>query len=90
VEEDVSWEEEEEITVIVGVEEVVVVEVAVIIGLTASNSNSRSLRGFLHSIHRAIGTMDSSLNIEEGKETALQNSVINYILLHIFLSQFCP
>jgi hypothetical protein len=48
----------------VGVGEVVLVEVAVIIGLTASNS--RSLRGFLHSIHRAIGTMDSSLNIEEG------------------------
>jgi hypothetical protein len=70
----------------VGVEEVVVVEVAVIIGLTASNS--RSPKGFLHSIHRAIGTMDSSLNIEEGKETALHSSVINYILLHTFLSQF--
>jgi len=71
----------------VGVEEEVLVEVAVIIGLTASNSHS--LRGFLHSIHRAIGTMDSNLNKEEGKETSLHNIVINYILLHIVLSQFC-
>jgi hypothetical protein len=60
------------------------VEVAVIIGLTANNSNSRSPRGFLHSIHRAIGTMDNSLTKEEGKETALHCSVINLILLHTF------
>jgi hypothetical protein len=61
----------------VGVEEVVLVELAVIIGLTASNS--RSPRGFLHSIRRAIGTMDSSLNIEEGIVTALHSSVFNSV-----------
>jgi hypothetical protein len=54
VEVDVSLEEEEEIAVIV--------EVAVIIDLTISNSHSH--RGFLHSTHKATGTMGSSLNTE--------------------------
>lgn len=65
------------------------VEVVVIIGLTTSNSNRRSPRGFHHSIHRAIGTMDSSLNIEEGKERVWHSSVITYNLLHTLLSQLC-
>jgi hypothetical protein len=69
VEVDVSLEEEEEIAVIVEV----AVE-AVIIDLTISNSHSR--RGFLHSTHKATGTMGSSLNTEEGKEMYLQHGTV--------------
>jgi hypothetical protein len=58
VEVDVSLEEEEE-------EIAVIVEVAVeavIIDPTISNSHSH--RGFLHSTHKATGTMGSILNTE--------------------------
>jgi len=45
-------------------EDVFLVE-AIIIVLTISNSLRH--RGFLHSTHRATGTMGSNLNTEEGK-----------------------
>lgn len=87
VEEDVNLEVGEEIVIV----EVAAVAVeAVIIDLTISNSHSH--RGFLHSIHRATGTMGSRLNTEEGKETYLQHGTVvfrNQMSVTIFLRQIC-